>query len=264
MEKEKKTVNEEKKKNVVKKTKKTIDKKPAKKETEKKPVKANKSVKKVEVEKVVKTEKPQVKKEIPKEEHIPVKSVPIKEEHTPVKSEPVIVEHHHQASSEVKKETKTRVKKDNSSNSMFIIYLVLILLIILFIFLIVINNVGEKDKYQNIITQNNALAVNGEVIESYDEFKSKFGSNKLSESSFEDNNYAVLIVSYDDCSQKNFSLEKYEKVGNQLRAYFTLEKNCKECTSKFRYYFLPVDKDVKEELNVSIDYQTKNNPKCEQ
>ncbi len=250
MDKEKKTVNDEKEKNVVKKVKKAINKKPAKKEVEKKSVKEHKIVKNDDVEKEVKTVKKEefhIKHEAPKEEHIHVKSE----------------ETHHQARNEEKKEIRTRVNKEKESNTMFIIYLVLILLIILFIVLIVMSGTKSKEKYKSIVTEDNDLAVNGEIITSVEEFNSKFGTKELKESDFEEKNYAVLIVSYDNCSQKNFELEKYEKVGNQLRAYFTQEKKCKECTSKFRYYFLPVGKDVTEELNISVDYQTKNNPKCE-
>jgi hypothetical protein len=256
-EKDKKTVKDDKKKKVVKKAK-TTEKKPVKKVTEKKTIKENKTEKKENIEKVVKPVE-EVKEE--KVEHVHEPVVHHKEEHTHAHVEEKKEEH--PVKSEPKKRSRIRVRKDDNSSSMFALYLVLVVLIIFLVIFLLIRGSKPKDKYANIITDDNDLAVNGEIFKSYEEFNTRFGSKELSEDEFEENNFAVLIVSYDSCSQKKLELEKYEKVGDQLRAYFTLEKDCNDCAAKFRYYFLPVAKDVTEELNISVDYQTKNNPKCE-
>ena len=159
-------------------------------------------------------------------------------------------------------EEKAPVHKAKKSKRKYIIILVLIVIIILIISLLCCFKKKEKEKFPFILSERSDLYLNGGVITSYKEFKEHFDSNILEEDDFEDNNIAILITSYDECSEKNFEMKDYKQIGNQLNVYFSQKVECDMCSPKYRYYFLPISKKINKDLEVTIDYQTLNNHKC--
>lgn len=168
----------------------------------------------------------------------------------------------HKIEKQEEKVVASKSKKVKKSKRKYIILLIIIIIVILLISLLCCFKKKENEEISFILSEKSNLYVNGGVITSYADFKEHFDSSALDEDVFEDNNIAILITSYDECSEKNFEMEDYKQIGNQLNVYFSQKVKCEACPPKYRYYFLPISKKVNKDLEVTMDYQTLNNHKC--
>ena len=125
-----------------------------------------------------------------------------------------------------------------------------------------------KDK---LITQNNAFTYIGEfyepldesdyyyddddyeVLTSYNEYQKYFDLNELPSIDFTTNNYVVIPIRYDSCSESEITPTDYEIIGNHLNITVKYKGSCGLCAQTFLYYLLKVDKNITY-VNVNMNY----------
>lgn len=111
--------------------------------------------------------------------------------------------------------------------------------------------------------ENDLIPNNDQVLDSYDEYKKIFKDNaSLNEDDFKKNNYVVIKIQYNSCSEKNLEVKDYEIKDDKMTVKVEYEGACGFCASEYLYYVLAIDKNIKK-LDVTYDYKRTNNPDCE-
>lgn len=113
---------------------------------------------------------------------------------------------------------------------------------------------GIYDK--RLIDQNNYILTN------FDEYKKYFDSKDITEEDFENNNYIVVPITYDSCSESDIKISGSEIIDNQIDVLVSYTAKCGLCASQYIYYLLKVDKDVKD-VNINLKYEATNDPECD-
>ena len=157
------------------------------------------------------------------------------------------------------------MKKDGKIKK-YTIYIIVMIIIIVGLLFIIIN--GKKknivangdfiyltDNYQNDTTDNY-------VIKSYEEYKSKFNNNILKEEDFVNNNYVLITLRYDSCSEKNMTPTSYNIKDNVIDVNVKYEAKCGFCAPKNKYYLLKIDKSIID-AKININYKSINKTHCD-
>lgn len=94
------------------------------------------------------------------------------------------------------------------------------------------------------------------VFDNYEDFSMYFNSESIKKYYFDSNNYAILILPYDDCSYTNIVPTKYNIVGKTLyvTAYHDGYSSCKPL---YAYYAVKVNKNITK-LNLNINWIARN------
>lgn len=142
-------------------------------------------------------------------------------------------------------------KKNNNNYIKIIIPLVVALLVFTVVLAVVISDKGEKkERYEtNYISLgifNEDLRVDNNVLTSYEAYKNVFKdlNNEITEEIFYNNNYAVVEILYDECSEKNVRLKSYDLNNDELEVIVTYDSTCGVCAPQYIYYLVPLDKSV--------------------
>ena len=99
------------------------------------------------------------------------------------------------------------------------------------------------------------------LLSSYEEYNKYFDNDKLTESDFKDNNYVLIEVDYDECSESDVKLEDYNLKDDIIVVNFSYTASCGLCAPQYIYYLVSVDKDSK--INdVETKYKATNKPNC--
>lgn len=151
------------------------------------------------------------------------------------------------------------------NKTIIIILTALIVVIIVAILLVVLITGNKKENtidYVYIENTSGKIDIqSGYIFKDYQMFRDYFDSDNLKESDFKSNNYVVVELLYDPCSEHDIKLVNYNLKGNNLDVYFTYKSVCGGCAPEYGYYLLPVDKDL-ENINVDIDSKATNNANC--
>lgn len=99
------------------------------------------------------------------------------------------------------------------------------------------------------------------VFSNYDDYKKIFTDGKLTTSDFENNNYVLIPIRYDICSESNIKPISYNFDKNKLYVNVEYEAGCGVCPQEYMYYLLKIKKDIKK-VNLKIDYKAINKPNC--
>lgn len=143
-----------------------------------------------------------------------------------------------------------------------IISIILLVSIILLIILLNGNNKEKKEvKVVKVGEYQERLEIGNVIIKNYDDYKELFESNELDKDSFKDNNYVVLDISYDSCSEEDLKIENYNIEGNTLNVLISYKAKCGLCAPSYIYYLIPIDKSITD-IDTEIDYEARNNPRC--
>ncbi len=159
-------------------------------------------------------------------------------------------------------------------NVAIIVTVIVVIIFCVVIYLTVQNNTSKETNFiylKSLLSakiDNEVLKKENYVFTSYEEYKKVFGTDKLSESDFKNNNYLLLNIGYDPCNEKEITPTNYSVNGNNIKVSITYKSTCGICASENVYYLLKVNKNItspnvnieykeisKEEYNPNIDYK---------
>ena len=103
---------------------------------------------------------------------------------------------------------------------------------------------------------------NNYIFTNYDDFKSKTGSDLLTEQDFKKNNYVLVTLIWDGCLEDDIKVEGYELKDNKLHFNFTYYAGCGPCAPIYDYYLVPIVKNITS-IEVELDGDARNNPDCD-
>lgn len=100
------------------------------------------------------------------------------------------------------------------------------------------------------------------IITIYKQYRILFDNEKLSEKEFTDNNYIIIPVNIDSCSEEDVTPTDYKIGKDTITIEFSYISKCGLCASYYDYYLLKVDKDVLDQ-EIKVNYKAMNNPHCD-
>ena len=100
------------------------------------------------------------------------------------------------------------------------------------------------------------------VFTNYEDYQELFESDEITEKDFEDNNYVLIDIKYDPCSDKNLIPISHTINGNNIDVVISYEAACGVCAPEHEYYLLKVDKTVKD-VKVNINYKVTKKEYCD-
>ena len=145
-----------------------------------------------------------------------------------------------------------------------------VLLLILFICIIFIivkrNSTVKVPEYNKAFTylEGNTLDDGYEptILKTYKEYRIIFDNVKLSEDDFVNNNYVLIPISYDSCSEENIIPTDYKITDTSIDVTFSYIAKCGLCAPEYQYYVLKIDKDITDR-KIKVNYKALNNPGCD-
>ena len=160
-----------------------------------------------------------------------------------------------------------RNKKETTKLNMAIIIIVLVVIIFcVVIYFTVQNNTSEEMDFIYLKSipsykiADEILKKDNYVFTSYEEYKKVFGTDKLSEIDFKNNNYLLINISYNPCGEK-VTPTNYSVNGNNIKVAVTYKGTCGVCIRENVYYLLKVDKNITSP-NVNIEYKETSREEC--
>ena len=160
--------------------------------------------------------------------------------------------------------SKKIANKQNNMN--WLIPLLSLLAFLIAIIYIYLQNKPVKNNFSSPIllgSESEVLDVEDDYIfKSYQDFKEKTNSNILKAVDFKNNNYVLVRLIWDGCSEDEIEILGYEIKGNNLTFKYTYEAGCGFCAPINDYYLVPIDKNITK-INVDIDGKARNNPHCD-
>lgn len=152
-------------------------------------------------------------------------------------------------------------------NVAIIVTVIVVIIFCVVIYLTVQNNTSKETNFiylKSVLSakiDNEVLKKENYVFTSYEEYKKVFGTDKLSESDFKNNNYLLLSISYNPCSEKKITPTNYSVNGNNIKVTVTYKSTCGGCASENVYYLLKVNKNITSP-NVNIEYKAISKEDC--
>ena len=165
------------------------------------------------------------------------------------------------------------MKKNNIIVIITIIVVLVVLLALVFIFLKPTDAVDSITPVEPVIKNEDFIYIESEdkysneelkdiVFTSLEEYHSRFNNDLLTEKDFENNNYLLLSVFYDECSEKNITPTSYTINGTDVNVVFKYESSCGICAPSYLYYLLKLDKNITS-VKTNIKYESINDPHCD-
>lgn len=152
-------------------------------------------------------------------------------------------------------------------NVAIIVTVIVVIIFCVVIYLTINNNTRKETNFiylKSVLSNevdNEILKKDNYVFTSYEEYKKVFGTDKLSESDFKNNNYLLLSISYNPCSEKKITPTNYSVNGNNIKVTVTYKSTCGGCASENVYYLLKVNKNITSP-NVNIEYKELSREEC--
>ena len=100
------------------------------------------------------------------------------------------------------------------------------------------------------------------IYKSYSELQTDFKLSKIKETDFNNNNYLVIEVNYNPCSDGNITPTSYDIKNNKVNIEIKYKRKCGLCAPSVYYYALKVDKKLTNP-KIKIDYKSTNKPNCD-
>lgn len=161
-----------------------------------------------------------------------------------------------------------RSEKEITKLNIAIIVTVLVVIIFCVVIYFTIHNNTRKETnfiyLKSVLSNevdNEILKKDNYVFTSYEEYKKVFGTLKLSENDFKDNNYLLLNIGYDPCNEKEITPTNYSVNGNNIKVSITYKGTCGVCAKENVYYLLKVNKNITSP-NVNIEYKAISKEEC--
>lgn len=100
------------------------------------------------------------------------------------------------------------------------------------------------------------------VFTDYNDYYNKFSSDELTKDDFKNNNYVLVPIDDDSCSETDIAPTSYTIKGNNINIVVKYKAGCGVCAPEYIYYLLKVDKSITT-ANVNVDYKAIGNPHCD-
>ena len=152
-------------------------------------------------------------------------------------------------------------------NVAIIVTVIVVIIFCIAICLTINNNTRKETNFiylKSVLSNevdNEILKKDNYVFTSYEEYKKVFGTLKLSENDFKDNNYLLLNIGYDPCTEKEITPTNYSVNGNNIKVSITYKSTCGGCAKENVYYLLKVNKNITSP-NVDIKYKEISKEDC--
>ena len=143
-----------------------------------------------------------------------------------------------------------------------IIILAIVILIVLGVLNKMNNTMTTVESFNMGVTINKEIDDNKTILKSYSEYKEYFQSNEIKESDFNNNNFAIIKVKYDPCTDRNITLTNYQVKDNDINVTFTYDRTCGVCPVEINYYLIKVDKSISNP-NINVDYKVNKEEQCD-
>ena len=150
-----------------------------------------------------------------------------------------------------------------------IISLAVVISIIVIVLLIIFNKpevevtVYTMDEYVKLIGPNIKEEVKENyIIKDYEDYTRIIDSNVLVESDFENNNYVLLDIKYDPCSEDNLIPYEHSFSGNEINIKVAYTASCGLCAQKDMYYLMKVSKNINY-VDIQYDFTATNKIECD-
>lgn len=145
-----------------------------------------------------------------------------------------------------------------------IITICIILLIMIISIAVYLSNRKPVFSHENVIDMNGFVIddTNDTILFSYNDYIKYFNNNVIDENSFINNNYAVIKLEYDPCTDEDIMLTNYVINGNQMDVYFEYNQNCGVCPQQYNYYLIAIDKNINN-LEINKHYKVNNKAYCD-
>ena len=183
-----------------------------------------------------------------------------------------------------KKSTKAKSNKKQENvlkNPLFYISLAVFAIILLLVIAAILATNAKhrreaenaKDGYVYIGDGHNIYdtesAIRDQIVTSYDDYASIMqdieleSKNKtLSATDFDNNNFALVVVRHDDCSEENIEPSKFEVTEGKVSITFDYDSKCGLCAPSFRFYAFRLNKSVAEG-DIIVNYHSRNTVDCD-
>ncbi len=148
-----------------------------------------------------------------------------------------------------------------------IIGLVIILIGVGLLFFVKDDNEEPTKKDNEIIyinlEEDRKLDSEYKLLKSYSEYEELFKNDKVSKDKFKNNDYVLLEMMYDECSEDEVDVKNYSlNEEGLLTVNVEYKASCGVCAPQYMYYLLKVDKGAIVS-NVKVNSKAKNNPNCD-
>ena len=166
-----------------------------------------------------------------------------------------------------KKNAKVReAVKDNN----LLIGIIIIVVLALFIGLLYL--VFDKKEESNAVTDVKQLGYydydhkliddSSYVFTSYEEYYEIVKSDILNKKDFEEKNFVLYELMYDECSESNVKIDSYKLDGTELNIKVSYTSKCGLCAPEYLYFLIPVEKTVTN-VEINEEFVARNNPNCD-
>jgi len=149
-------------------------------------------------------------------------------------------------------------------NTLIIIAGIVANIIILGIVFYITNNkkIKANDDFIYMDYYNDIKKSSNYVFTNYYDYYNVFNSNKLTKEDFKNNNYALITINYDSCSESNITPTDYTIKDNKINVTVKYKRSCGVCAPRYIYYLLKIDKNITY-ADINVDYKAINNPHCD-
>ncbi len=156
------------------------------------------------------------------------------------------------------------MKKSNWKKVMVICIMSILVITIIILSILLIMKKDNKESSQVIYVgeYEDYLDISGHVISDYDDYLSYFDNLTVKEDLFKNNNYVVVELEVDSCSENEIEIDDYSINGKELNVSVSYTANCGVCAPYYIYFMLPVGKDANKDVKVNIDSKARNKPNC--
>ena len=97
----------------------------------------------------------------------------------------------------------------------------------------------------------------------YEDLLTKYGlEKKLTEKDFNTNNYIILFLEIDECSEKIDKIKNLEITKEAVEVNITYNSTCGVCAPVIKIYLIKIDKDLSKDAEIKTNYILKHSEYC--
>ena len=88
-------------------------------------------------------------------------------------------------------------------------------------------------------------------------------ATRLTKSDFDNHNYAIVVVRYDECSEDNLEPSELTATTDQVHIVFDYDSTCGLCAAEYLFYAFKLDKNITN-ADIVVDYHTRSTQECDE
>ncbi len=154
----------------------------------------------------------------------------------------------------------------------YLLLSIIVVILVIGVSLVLINLYRKKKEDKPIVQHNDFMYLdtnheqsienNYLLFKNYEDFKSKIESDVLTEESFVKNNYVLIRIRFNECSQAEVRPTEYTMDGNTINIKVKYKASCGVCALANSYYLLAINKNM-QDVTVNIDQEAINKVSCD-